>query len=65
MSPTGKQPDACGVYGEAIGQLLAAAERTHDPQARITLTTLAEMFVRLDQEHQAHDGTGGPVDPQA
>lgn len=64
MSPS-EEPDAPRSYREAIGQLLAAAERTHDPQAWITLTTLAEMFVRLDQEHQAHDDTEGPASSQA
>lgn len=40
-------------YADAIGQLLQAAERARDPKAWLTFTTLAEMFVRLDQQHQA------------
>ncbi|HEY7928671.1 MAG TPA: hypothetical protein VID71_01585 [Steroidobacteraceae bacterium] len=61
MTPTEEPPDAPASYREAISQLLAAAQRTHDLQAWITLTALAGMFERLDEEHQAHGGTAGPT----
>jgi hypothetical protein len=49
MTPTEDDADESCPYAEAIGQLLAAAQRTRDPEAWLTLTTLAEMFARLDQ----------------
>lgn len=39
---------------------MAAAERTRDTDAWFTLTALAEMFVRLDQQHKA-SGTEHPA----
>lgn len=53
MSRSQHDPDESAPYAEAIGQLMAAAERTHDPEAWLTLTALAEMFVKLDQQHRA------------
>ena len=57
-SPAGQDADESAPYAEAIGQLTAAAERTRDPEAWLTLTALAEMFVRLDQQHRASDSAG-------
>jgi hypothetical protein len=58
MPPTEHDADESGPYAEAIGQLMAAAERTRDPEAWLTLTALTEMFVRLDQRHRASAPAG-------
>lgn len=50
--------DESGPYAQAIEQLMAAAERTRDPEAWLTLTALAEMFVRLAQRHRASGADG-------
>jgi hypothetical protein len=60
MIPTEQDADAPGPYADAIGQLMAAAERTRDPEAWLTLTALAEMFVRLDQQRAR--GPANPMD---
>jgi len=63
MSPIEQDAQESAPYTEAIGQLLTAAERTRDPGAWLTLTTLAEMFVRLERRHQANvtESRVGPV----
>ncbi|HEX4051432.1 MAG TPA: hypothetical protein VHY19_11195 [Steroidobacteraceae bacterium] len=55
MTPPEHEADKSSPYAEAIGQLLVAAERTHDPEAWLTLTTLAEMFVHLDRRHRSSE----------
>lgn len=61
MTPTHHDADESSPYAEAIGQLMAAAGRTRDAEAWLTLTALAEMFVRLDQQHRS-SGPAGCVD---